>query len=138
MKSDRSPLLRKRWSWAGHAALAQGLTPQATSQTLAQLEQPLDLRLLHRTIRSLALTEEGLRLQETTQPALAALEPAPEPGTKIQKRDRRRSAHMVLADLVRTRAQGTNATPAQLSPAGCWRPAMAVAVMSEVKAALKR
>lgn len=55
------------------AALAQGVTPQAASQTIAQLEQHLGVRLLHRTTRSLALTEEGQRLLENTQPALAAL-----------------------------------------------------------------
>lgn len=58
------------------AALAQGVTPQAASQTIAQLEQRLGVRLLHRTTRSLALTEEGQRFLENTQPALAALERA--------------------------------------------------------------
>lgn len=58
------------------AALAQGVTPQAASQTIAQLEQHLGVRLLHRTTRSLALTEEGQRFLENTQPALAALERA--------------------------------------------------------------
>lgn len=58
------------------AATAQGVTPQAASQTLAQLEKHLGVRLLHRTTRSLALTEEGQRFLEATQPALAALERA--------------------------------------------------------------
>jgi DNA-binding transcriptional LysR family regulator len=58
------------------AALAQGVTPQAASQTIAQLEQHLGVRLLHRTTRSLALTEEGRRFLESTQPALAALDRA--------------------------------------------------------------
>lgn len=58
------------------AALAQGVTPQAASQTLAQLEKHLGVRLLHRTTRSLALTDEGQRFLEATQPALAALERA--------------------------------------------------------------
>lgn len=58
------------------AAVAQGVTPQAASQTLAQLEQHLGVRLLHRTTRSLALTEEGQRLLESTQPALEALQRA--------------------------------------------------------------
>ncbi len=58
------------------AALAQGVTPQAASQALAQLEEHLGVRLLHRTTRSLALTEEGQRFLETTRPALAALERA--------------------------------------------------------------
>ena len=58
------------------AAIAQGVTPQAASQALAQLEQHLGVRLLHRTTRSLALTDEGQRFLEATQPALAALERA--------------------------------------------------------------
>jgi DNA-binding transcriptional LysR family regulator len=58
------------------AALAQGVTPQAASQAIAQLEQHLGVRLLHRTTRSLALTEEGQRFLENTQPALAALDRA--------------------------------------------------------------
>ena len=58
------------------AALAQGVTPQAASQAIAQLEHHLGVRLLHRTTRSLALTEEGQRFLENTQPALAALDRA--------------------------------------------------------------
>lgn len=58
------------------AAAAQGLTPQAASQALAQLEQHLGVRLLHRTTRNIALTEEGQLFLESAQPALAALERA--------------------------------------------------------------
>ncbi len=58
------------------AAVAQGVSPQAASQALAQLEQHLGVRLLHRTTRNLALTDEGQQLLEATQPALAALERA--------------------------------------------------------------
>lgn len=58
------------------AAQALGVTPQAASQTLAQLEKHLGVRLLHRTTRSLALTDEGQRFLEATQPALATLERA--------------------------------------------------------------
>ena len=58
------------------AALAQGVSPQAASQAVAQLEQHLGVRLLHRTTRRLALTEEGQRFLEHTQPALAALDRA--------------------------------------------------------------
>jgi len=58
------------------AALAQNVTPQAASQTIAQLERHLGVRLLHRTTRSLALTEEGQRFLENTQPALATLDRA--------------------------------------------------------------
>lgn len=55
------------------AALAQGVTPQAASQTVAQLEEHLGTRLLHRTTRSLSLTDEGRQLLEAARPALDAL-----------------------------------------------------------------
>ncbi|KAF0814774.1 HTH-type transcriptional regulator PgrR [Andreprevotia sp. IGB-42] len=58
------------------AASAQGMTPQAVSQALAQLEQHLGVRLLHRTTRNIALTDEGKHFLEAAQPALAALERA--------------------------------------------------------------
>lgn len=58
------------------AAIAQDISPQAASQALAQLESHLGVRLLHRTTRSLSLTDEGQRFLETTQPALAALDRA--------------------------------------------------------------
>lgn len=58
------------------AAAAQGMSPQAASQALSQLEQHLGVRLLHRTTRSIALTEEGQQLLEATQPALAMLDRA--------------------------------------------------------------
>ena len=58
------------------AALSQGVSPQAASQAVAHLEQHLGVRLLHRTTRSLALTEEGQRFLQDTQPALAALDRA--------------------------------------------------------------
>lgn len=58
------------------AAIAQGVTPQAASQAVAQLEEHLGVRLLHRTTRSLALTDDGRQLLETTRPALAELEQA--------------------------------------------------------------
>jgi len=58
------------------AALAQGVTPQAATQAIAQLEKHLGVRLLHRTTRSLALTEEGQQFLHQAQPALATLEQA--------------------------------------------------------------
>ncbi len=58
------------------AAAAQGVTPQAASKAIAHLEAFLGVRLLHRTTRSLALTEEGRRFLENTQPALAMLDHA--------------------------------------------------------------
>ena len=58
------------------AASAQGMSPQAASQALAQLEQHLGVRLLHRTTRNIALTDEGQQFLEAAQPALATLERA--------------------------------------------------------------
>lgn len=58
------------------AAMAKGVTSQAASQALAQLEDSLGVRLLHRTTRSLSLTEEGRQLLDATQPALAVLDRA--------------------------------------------------------------
>ncbi|HSV58968.1 MAG TPA: LysR family transcriptional regulator [Variovorax sp.] len=58
------------------AAAAQGMTPQAASQALAQLEQHLGVRLFHRTTRSLALTDEGRQFLEGAQPALLGLQRA--------------------------------------------------------------
>jgi DNA-binding transcriptional LysR family regulator len=58
------------------AAAAQGMTPQAASQALAQLEQHLGVRLFHRTTRSMALTDEGRQFLEAAQPALLGLQRA--------------------------------------------------------------
>lgn len=58
------------------AALAQGISPQAAAQAIAQLEKHLGVRLLHRSTRSLALTEEGQHFLERARPALLALEEA--------------------------------------------------------------
>jgi DNA-binding transcriptional LysR family regulator len=58
------------------AAAAQGISPQAASQALAQLEQHLGVRLFHRTTRSMTLTEEGRRFLEAALPALAGLQRA--------------------------------------------------------------
>ncbi len=58
------------------AAAAQGLTPQAASQALAQLEQHLGVRLFHRTTRRLSLTDEGLQFLETARPSLVGLQRA--------------------------------------------------------------
>jgi DNA-binding transcriptional LysR family regulator len=58
------------------AARAQGVTPQAASHAIVQLELHLGVRLLHRTTRSLAATDEGRHLLAQALPALAALEGA--------------------------------------------------------------
>lgn len=54
-------------------AVAMNISPQAASQALAQLEQHLEVRLFHRTTRSMALTDEGRRFLEEAQPSLVGL-----------------------------------------------------------------
>lgn len=51
------------------AATAQGMTPQAASQALAQLERHLGVRLFHRTTRSMSLTDAGRQFLEAAKPA---------------------------------------------------------------------
>ena len=57
-------------------AAALSISPQAASQALAQLEQHLNVRLFHRTTRSMALTDEGRRFLEEAQPSLMGLQRA--------------------------------------------------------------
>lgn len=53
------------------AAVDQGISPQAASHAVMQLEKELGVRLFHRTTRKLSLTEEGQRLFDSVKPALA-------------------------------------------------------------------
>ncbi|CAB3626161.1 LysR family transcriptional regulator [Achromobacter marplatensis] len=53
------------------AAVDQGISPQAASHAVMQLEKELGVRLFHRTTRKLSLTEEGQQLLESVAPALA-------------------------------------------------------------------
>src|ERR1700731_85456 len=53
------------------AASAQlGVTASALSHSMRQLEERLGARLLHRTTRSVSLTDAGLRLLEQLRPAI--------------------------------------------------------------------
>ncbi|MBB2484571.1 LysR family transcriptional regulator [Mitsuaria sp. WAJ17] len=58
------------------AAAAEGISPQAASQALAQLEQKLGARLFHRTTRNMSLTDEGRLFMDAALPALQGLERA--------------------------------------------------------------
>lgn len=58
------------------AAVELGISPQATSHAVMQLEKSLGVRLFHRTTRKLSLTEEGERLLQGVEPALAMLSSA--------------------------------------------------------------
>jgi DNA-binding transcriptional LysR family regulator len=55
------------------AAAERGVSASTLSQTLRDLEARLDLRLLNRTTRSVALTEAGARLLERLSPALSEI-----------------------------------------------------------------
>ena len=52
------------------AAPGLGVTPSALSHTMRQLEERVGVRLLHRTTRSVSLTDAGLRLLERLRPAI--------------------------------------------------------------------
>ena len=58
------------------AALELGISPQAASKALAQLEAHLQARLFHRTTRVMSLTEAGLRLLEDVQPSVLGMQRA--------------------------------------------------------------
>lgn len=58
------------------AAADAGLTPQAVSKAVRQLETHLGVRLFHRTTRSLSLTEEGERLYALAHPGVALFDDA--------------------------------------------------------------
>jgi len=58
------------------AAVENGMTPQAVSKAVRQLEEHLGVRLFHRTTRKLSLTEEGARLSELADPGLRLLDEA--------------------------------------------------------------
>lgn len=53
------------------AARALGRSPQSVTRAIAALEERLDVRLLHRTTRSVSLTSDGERYLERSRRALA-------------------------------------------------------------------
>lgn len=79
------PSLVSSLTWFAHiarnrsftkAAQEMDVTRGALSQQLKGLEQHLNVRLINRTTRDMSLTQEGQRLLDVLQPALAALERA--------------------------------------------------------------
>ena len=52
------------------AASRLGVTPSALSHSMRQLEERLGMRLLHRTTRSVSVTDAGQRLLERLRPAI--------------------------------------------------------------------
>lgn len=57
-------------------ALQLGVTASALSHSMRQLEERLGIRLLHRTTRSVSLTDAGLRLLERLRPAIDQIDGA--------------------------------------------------------------
>jgi DNA-binding transcriptional LysR family regulator len=55
------------------AASRLGVTPSALSHTMRQLEERLGVRLLHRTTRSVSVTDAGHRLLEHLRPAIVQI-----------------------------------------------------------------
>src|ERR1700726_648871 len=55
------------------AASRLGVTPSALSHSMRQLEERLGVRLLHRTTRSLSVSDAGLRLLERLRPAFGEI-----------------------------------------------------------------
>jgi DNA-binding transcriptional LysR family regulator len=55
------------------AAPRLGVTPSALSHSMRQLEERLGVRLLHRTTRSVSVTDAGLRLLERLRPAIGEI-----------------------------------------------------------------
>ena len=68
------------------AAARVGVTPSALSHTMRQLEERLGVRLLHRTTRSVALTDHGRRLLERLRPAIAEITGALEDLDHVRRR----------------------------------------------------
>src|ERR1700683_5313023 len=58
------------------AAGALGLSPSGVSRAVARLEARLGVRLLDRTTRAVALTDEGRRLYSEVAPLLTGIEDA--------------------------------------------------------------
>src|SRR3954465_15282952 len=52
------------------AASRLAVTPSALSHSMRQLEERLGVRLLHRTTRSVSVTDAGLRLLERLRPGI--------------------------------------------------------------------
>ena len=63
-----------------------GVTGSAVSQTVRQLEERLGVRLLHRTTRSVGLTEAGERLYASLKPAFVQVRAAVESLNELRER----------------------------------------------------
>ncbi|WMW79519.1 LysR family transcriptional regulator [Undibacterium cyanobacteriorum] len=87
------------------AALELKLTPSAVSHSMSKLEQSLGARLLHRTTRSVSLSEAGEALLRKLGPAMQDIEQAFDDVNSLRQSPRgvlrlnvpRAAAHLVLA-----------------------------------------
>src|SRR5579863_7289674 len=68
------------------AASRLDVTPSALSHSMRQLEERLGLRLLHRTTRSVSLTDAGIRLLERLRPAIDQISGALEDLNVVRER----------------------------------------------------
>jgi DNA-binding transcriptional LysR family regulator len=86
------------------AASRLGVTPSALSHSMRQLEERLGMRLLHRTTRSVSLTDAGLRLLERLRPAIdqiaGALEDLNQERSRPFGRLRIYATHMAAAAVI--------------------------------------
>ncbi|HET7163129.1 MAG TPA: LysR family transcriptional regulator, partial [Rhodanobacteraceae bacterium] len=81
MPHDHSPVLRAFVLIARHGSFTRagreiGVTASALSQTMAQFERRLGVRLLARTTRRVGLTEAGREFLERIAPALGVIDDA--------------------------------------------------------------
>lgn len=87
------------------AAIELKITPSAISHSMSKLEENLGVRLLHRSTRSVSLSEAGEALLQRLQPALLNIEEAFEDLNSLRQSPRgtlrlnvpRAAAHLVLA-----------------------------------------
>ncbi len=84
------------------AARDMGISPQAASKALAQLEANLNARLFHRTTRVMTLTDAGERLLADVQPAVLGMQ---------QALDKARAGKDALAGQLRIVAPRTSFAP---------------------------
>jgi DNA-binding transcriptional LysR family regulator len=86
------------------AAARLGVTPSALSHTMRQLEERLGVRLLHRTTRSVSVTDAGHRLLERLRPAIdqiaGALEDLNQERTRPVGRLRIYAVHIAAAAII--------------------------------------
>jgi DNA-binding transcriptional LysR family regulator len=86
------------------AASQLSVTPSALSHSMRQLEERLGVRLLHRTTRSVSVTDAGLRLLDRLRPAIeqiaGALENLNEERRRPMGRLRIYAVHLAAAAVV--------------------------------------